>query len=101
MERVAVCPSHLCEKLKSPLLVSCECESTGLSIRLLAYKFVVALISANLYPQKQKVKEDTLNMQENLINSNKESTPTIKNTLIPDEPCTAYQNPPPSETGWN
>ena len=31
----------------------------------LAYKFVAALISPNLYPQKQKVKGDTLNKQEN------------------------------------
>ena len=32
-------------------------------------EFVVALFSANLYPQK-KLKEDTLNKQHNLINSN-------------------------------
>ena len=49
----------------------------GLSIRWLAYKFVMALISANLYPKKQKVKEDTLNKQENVMNSNKQSSPAI------------------------
>ena len=31
----------------------------------LAYKFVAALISPNLYPQKTKGQEDTLNKQEN------------------------------------
>ena len=38
----------------------------------LAYKLVfLALISANLYLQKEKVKEDMLNKQENLMNSSK------------------------------
>ena len=52
----------------------------------------MALISANLYPQKQ---EDTLNKQENLMNSNKQSCSTIKNTLIPEEPC-MYTIPKPT-----
>ena len=65
----------------------------------LAYKFTAALISANLYPQKQNVKKDTSNKQENLMNSNKQSCSTIKNILIPEEPCTPYQNPPLSVVG--
>ena len=32
------------------------------------------------------MKEDTLNKQENLMNSNKQSSPTIKNTLILEKP---------------
>ena len=45
------------------------------------------------------VKEDILHKQENLMNSNKQSGLTIKNTLIPEEPCTPYQNPPLSVAG--
>ena len=43
----------------------------------------MALICANLYPQKQKVKEDALNKQENLINSSKQTSPTIKKYFDP------------------
>ena len=68
----------------------------------LAYKFAVASISANLYPQKAKCEKRTHQInKKNLMNSNKQSSSTIKNTLIPEEPCTPYQNPPPSVTGWN
>ena len=52
-------------------------------------------------PKKQKVKEDILKKQENLMNSNKQSSPVVKNTLIPEEPHTTYQNLPPSVTRWN
>ena len=53
-----------------------------------AYNLIVALTSSNLYSSKKnkKVKEDTINKQENLMNSNKQRSPTIKNTLIPEEP---------------
>ena len=37
----------------------------------LARKFVLVLISPNLYPKKQKVKEDRLYKQVTLMNSNK------------------------------
>ena len=33
------------------------------------------------------------------MNSNKQSYSAIKNTLIPEGPCTPYQNPPPSVMG--
>ena len=50
----------------------------------LANKFVVALVSSNLYqfPKTQKAKEVTLNKQEYLMNSNKQSSTstTFKNT---------------------
>ena len=49
----------------------------------LAYGFVVALISANLYSPKTKGQKNTLNKQENLMNSNKQSSPTIKNISKP------------------
>ena len=33
------------------------------------------------------------------MNGNKQSSPTVKNTLIPEEHRTMCQNPPPSVTG--
>ena len=55
-----------------------------------SHKFVLTLISANLYLQKQRSKKTYFNKQENLINSNKLNCSTVKNKLIPEEPCTLY-----------